>query len=113
MLEEALYWLSNFQFKTFATLKPKKSQIDERNARRLFMRALNILPTINNLFYTVESGKGIGNHAHILIDGTCTKEEFATAIKRSSKRELTYWENINDQSATIVYSSKGLKKESY
>ena len=110
MLEEALYWLSNFKFKTFATLKPKKSQIDERNARRLFMRALNILPTINNLFYTVESGKGIGNHAHILIDGTCTKEEFATAIKRSSKRELTYWENINDQSATIVYSSKGLKK---
>lgn len=110
MLEETLYWLSNYKFKTFATLKPKKSQIDEKNARGLFMRAMNILPTINNLFYTIETGKGIGNHAHILIDGYCTKEEFATAIKRSSKRELTYWESINDKSATIVYSSKGLKK---
>ena len=66
---------------------------------------------VSSLFYTIEKDRyGKSNHAHLLIAGDITKQQFASAMNRNATAELPYWQNINDQDASILYVNKRQNK---
>lgn len=109
--DDIVGWLEPYDFNIIATYRPKKTKVTDVNAEKLFFMGLWNLPSINRLFYSIERDRyGKSNHAHILIDGDVTKQEFAHAIRRNAKHELPYFENIIDKTASIVYVNKHQSK---
>ena len=111
VLQDIAKWLKPLNYKIFATFRPRKTKINSVNAFNLFIKPLYKFEGISSLFYTIEKDRyGKSNHAHLLIAGDITKQQFASAMNRNATAELTYWQNINDQDASILYVNKRQNK---
>ena len=111
VLRDVAEWLKPRNYKIFATFRPKKTKINSVNAFDLFIKPLYKFDCISSLFYTIEKDRyGKSNHAHLLIAGDVTKQQFAGAMNRNATTELPYWEQVQNSDSVLIYTSKRQNK---